>query len=258
MIDRRVKRSLHTKNSRSEDISSYTPHDAELDSFRAPIRPGARTIHRSESSPSLQQQPVLQPLTYLPRHNKTPSTDLRAQHSVSHGFEGGLDREKLMGGPRNTLSDGETAQSHLYRPSQEHVFTSCSESPTRGSRQGSLSSSYAPHGSVSRSPTKPLYDVTEKEESDSVFLGYPLDSPKPRSRSPMKKMFGEKGWLSQSPNENANQYAGVKNFNFSRKDGSSHSHQKKKSMMGKIKTKLEEFVCRQGHAQTHNLLTFIG
>lgn len=217
---------------------------SELDTFRAPTRPVARTIHRSESSPSLQQQPVLQPLTYLPRRDKTPSTDLRTQYPVSHGYKNEIDREKPTGGLNKILSDGETAYSPLYHPSQEYVSTSSSKSPTRGSRQGSLSSSYTPHGSMSQSPTKTLYDVTEKEESDSSFLGYPLESPKKRSRSPMKKMFGEKGWLSQSPNENPNQYARGNNFNFSRKDGSSHGHQKKKSMMGKIKTKLEEFVSR--------------
>lgn len=70
---------------------------------------------------------------------------------------------------------------------------------------------------------------------------YPSSSPKKRSRSPMKKMFGENGWLGQSPVEKPEQTSRAKisvshNESFPRE-------QRKTTMMGKLKNKLEEFVC---------------
>jgi hypothetical protein len=72
-----------------------------------------------------------------------------------------------------------------------------------------------------RSPAKHLDDVPEKDES---FKEQPFTPPK-RSKSPIKRMFGEGGWLSTSsgPKEES-------------------SAQKRSRLMGKIKSKIEELV----------------
>lgn len=84
------------------------------------------------------------------------------------------------------------------------------------------------------SPTKTLRDVNELDETI-------IESPMPpsvsemrrRSRSPMKKMFGENGWLGKTQNE-------PKEIN--RKTKGSPAPKEKTSMMGRLKSKLGEMV----------------
>lgn len=93
----------------------------------------------------------------------------------------------------------------------------------------------------SRSPTKTLNEVPELHERyDSVafkgsFHEYIPPSPKKRSRSPMKKMFGEGGWLGPAPDENLGK---------SSRSGkvTRPGEPKKATMIEKLKNKLEEFV----------------
>jgi hypothetical protein len=85
-----------------------------------------------------------------------------------------------------------------------------------------------------------LADVSEREEFDNKVVGadllenLPPSPPKKRSRSPMKKMFGEHGWLGRSPDE-------LDAVNIKSKKPSS-GRKEKKSVMGKLKTKFEELV----------------
>ncbi|TGO88620.1 hypothetical protein BPOR_0151g00040 [Botrytis porri] len=90
---------------------------------------------------------------------------------------------------------------------------------------------------MTRSPTKNLVDVAEKEEID--FHGPDLlqFSPKKRSRSPMKKMFGEHGWLGSSPDE-------VRPGVMCSKSTQKVDRPKKPGMMEKIKNKIEGFAER--------------
>ncbi|KIN01439.1 hypothetical protein OIDMADRAFT_80996, partial [Oidiodendron maius Zn] len=62
--------------------------------------------------------------------------------------------------------------------------------------------------------------------------------PKKRARSPMKKMFGENGWLGQSPNEKPEPKFQTKKL-FAQSNQNLYSR-KKTTMIGKIKNKLEE------------------
>jgi hypothetical protein len=114
------------------------------------------------------------------------------------------------------------------------------------------SCSSAPHRSLTRSPTKTLYDVSEIDERESINLEYTSNPPKKRSRSPMKKMFGDNGWLGQSANEILEQPSRSKKSSASRNEPSLR-HQKKPSMIGKLKNKLEEFVCMR-----HHLIKLVG
>lgn len=67
----------------------------------------------------------------------------------------------------------------------------------------------------------------------------PIIEPKKRSRSPMKKMFGQGGWLGNSPSEvNSFKMAAAKKAAVEKRQESST----KTSVMGKIRNKLEEFV----------------
>ena len=125
-------------------------------------------------------------------------------------------------------------------------------SPTRPPRQDSLHLHKSPDGT--RPPTKGLTDVTEEVEYDSTgqlpghyspYIDSPLiDSPAvppKRSRSPMKKMFGEKGWLGLSPDEKIGQNLKHNKSFLPSRDEPVHG-QKKTSMMSKIKNKFEEIV----------------
>ncbi|KAJ5053975.1 uncharacterized protein L3040_000264 [Drepanopeziza brunnea f. sp. 'multigermtubi'] len=103
-----------------------------------------------------------------------------------------------------------------------------------------------PHASASgrhsgKTPSKALHDVVERDEP-AVFSPEtpsrsrsesPSKSPKKRSRSPMKKMFGENGWLGRSPDEIADVKRQVKK--------AAAEHKDKPSMMGKLRHKLGEF-----------------
>lgn len=135
--------------------------------------------------------------------------------------------------PFRPRTSNEHIQSYLREPRPE--------SPLRGpSRSGA--DYYGAHASTNsrygaRSPTKTLRDLVERDESYVESPELPR-SPKKRSRSPMKKMFGENGWLGRSPAE------AQENVRQNQKAAAAASTPKKEkvSMMGKLKTKLGEFV----------------
>jgi hypothetical protein len=66
------------------------------------------------------------------------------------------------------------------------------------------------------------------------FLSPTTSSPKKRSRSPMKKMFGEHGWLGRSPDEVQVGKLPSKKSSIGRKE--------KSSVMDKLRIKIEELV----------------
>jgi len=102
--------------------------------------------------------------------------------------------------------------------------------------QDSLPNSAASGRALTRSPPKTLDDVSEHDEScipEETQSPY-LHTPKKRSRSPMKKMFGENGWLGRSPDE-------VPQVKL-RSKKPSYPQKEKITMMGKLRIKLEEFV----------------
>ena len=89
-----------------------------------------------------------------------------------------------------------------------------------------------------RSPMKKMFGE-HGWLSNSPDLSVSSDTPK-RPRSPMKKMFGEHGWLGQSPEE-ARHLHSQKKPPMTRKD-TSFSQVKKTSLMDKIKNKIDELV----------------
>jgi hypothetical protein len=100
---------------------------------------------------------------------------------------------------------------------------------------------------MTRSPTKTVDDVTERDEYDERLQNRssktpPPNPPKKRSRSPMKKMFGENGWLGQSPDEKPDVKLRSKKSFVTHMD---FAHRPKKiSMMEKLKNKFEEIVSK--------------
>lgn len=99
---------------------------------------------------------------------------------------------------------GQVSESHRYQGSADG-----SGSPVRGR-------------TTSRTPGKSLSDVIERDE---VHVKIP-EIPVKRARSPMKKMFGEGGWLGRT----------------SSMDEAPDERYRKPGMMDKIKNKFEEFV----------------
>jgi hypothetical protein len=84
------------------------------------------------------------------------------------------------------------------------------------------------------------FDITPSKEISST----PPTPPKNRSRSPMKKMFGQGGWLGESPDEVLEHNLRPKKFNA--RSNATSPNRKKTTMIGKIKNKLEEIVSSQG------------
>jgi hypothetical protein len=89
-----------------------------------------------------------------------------------------------------------------------------------------------------RSSAKALDNVLECDEYDEryadPFTSHAQSSPQKRSRSPMKKMFGEHGWLGRSPDEvQIGKLPSKKSFLAQKEKG---------SVMEKLRTKIEEFV----------------
>ncbi|EDN93714.1 hypothetical protein SS1G_09581 [Sclerotinia sclerotiorum 1980 UF-70] len=88
---------------------------------------------------------------------------------------------------------------------------------------------------MTRSPAKNLIGVTEQDETNSESPDLLPMSPKKRSRSPMKKMFGEHGWLGSSPNEV------IPSILSSKSATQKMDKPRKPGMMEKIKNKIEGF-----------------
>ena len=211
----------------------------------SPTRPSGPTIHRSDSSPS-----VL-PLRFPTRRNRTPSPDIVSYYQeddepispAGRGRE--IARDTTHRGRQFVERNVSRSPVRLQLPCQAQK--SEPRSPNRHPNQAhskdtfSMSSGNSRH--LTRSPTKTLDDVVERDEFDSPnpSLASPPNPTKKRSRSPMKKMFGEHGWLGKSPDEVQEHKLRSKKSSTTRKEDSAQ-RQKKPSIMGKLKNKLEEIV----------------
>ncbi|KAF7891109.1 uncharacterized protein EAF02_001434 [Botrytis sinoallii] len=184
---------------------------ATLELSRLPVNKGARDKFLQPSS-----SPVHQAARNYQRPSRSPVRMPSGEH-----------RKQSSRPSDEDVPDGR-GRSATYSPVRKEVKSS--ESNVSYSSTASTTINHQ----MTRSPTKNLVDVAEKEEPD--FLGQDLlpISPKKRSRSPMKKMFGEHGWLGSSQNE-------VRPSVMCSKSTQKVDRPKKPGMMEKIKNKIEGF-----------------
>jgi len=227
----------HVKNSRSESNTGFLPRKSDPVSSTT-ARTIGRTIHKSESSPSLLPQ------QFSARRVVMRDEELLGRYGNYKELE------------RSPYDDHQSPQDqacirndrhHSSRSPPRHVNQDYfekprSRSPSRFPNQDSCDK-YVNQRTMMRSPTKTLDDVSERDEHEEFHLGKHSSPspPKKRSRSPMKKMFGDHGWLGQSPDEKSEPKRDSKKSSSSREQPI--ARQKKTSMIGKLKTKIEEFVC---------------
>ncbi|KAL2068888.1 hypothetical protein VTL71DRAFT_15226 [Oculimacula yallundae] len=237
----------HVKNARSEENGPYRARD---DEYLLPPKPSYATLQRSESSPSLVQA-RFEALSRLeatgdntPR-GKATSPDIFDCYAedIGHSSLPYRGRSPSPSRPSRNYTQVNTSPTY-YQTSQSYAGRSRSRSPVRRETHESNESAQCPsvHGRHSgKTQTSTLDDVAERDEHreyDKVRK-VPAESPasfaspKKRSRSPMKKMFGENGWLGRSPDEIQDVKLQVKKAAALQKD--------KPTMMGKFMNKLGEF-----------------
>ncbi|KAF5870397.1 uncharacterized protein Bfra_009783 [Botrytis fragariae] len=184
---------------------------ATLERSRLPVDKSAR-----DQFPQSSSSPVHQAARSYQRSSRSPVRMSSGEHrkQSSRSFD-------------EDVPDGR-GRSATYSPVRKAVKSS------ESSESYSSTASTTINRQMTRSPTKNLVDVAEKDEPD--FHGQDLlpISPKKRSRSPMKKMFGEHGWLGSSQNE-------VQPSVLCSKSTQKVDRPKKPGMMEKIKNKLEGF-----------------
>ena len=243
----RTPRSAHVKNARSEGNALYMMQTSAH--LATPTKPHGQALSRCESSPNVSQLPfpshrncTASPdiLQYYaePRENEENNTPVRRGRS-----EDSTPRGRDIGGNQASQSP---------RRRQDHAQESPTRSPIGNSPQSSFSKSSSINRNMTRSPTKVLDDVYERDEYDEPLPNRssktpPSSPPKKRSRSPMKKMFGENGWLGQSPDEKPNPKLRPKKPFVTHMDFANRP--KKIGMMEKLKNKFEEIV--SGYRKVH-------
>ncbi len=222
-------RSRHVKNSRSED-NAMRMTQAHNDTTSTPTMPRGQFLFRSESSPSVSQLP------FSPQGKPTPSSNTlqyntEAFETTSPTQRSHQDSEKST--PRGDQNIGARlgSKSPLRCPPSYNQDRTA-RSPIRHGPKGSLSRDHPTGRNTIRSPAKTMDQLSELDEYQYGLPNQssntsPCSSPKKRSRSPMKKMFGENGWLGKSPNEMPD--LGLRS-------------RKKIGMMEKLKNKFEEIV----------------
>ena len=230
----------HVKNARSEGNALYMAQNS-TDLTATPTRPNGQNLYRCESSPNVSQLP------FPPRRNATPSPDILQYYTEPREIDSLLRRGRSEDSTPHEGQDVDgTYVSHApWRRHQDYTQETTSRSPTRPSLQASSSKGYTINRSHPRSPTKTLDDVYERDEYDDditsrITKSSPPSSPKKRSRSPMKKMFGENGWLGQSPDEKPDLRLRSKKSFVTHIDFANRT--KKIGMMEKLKNKFEEIV----------------
>ncbi|KAE8453493.1 hypothetical protein EG329_010354 [Mollisiaceae sp. DMI_Dod_QoI] len=218
-------------------------------------KPSKYRLQRSESSPN-----VSAPARFHVQYQRSPSPDLAARYgeivdpapptrrgrspppqnrrgrSLENNSSPIAPNQHSQNYPRELCPEPLRART-FNQHTQGYIRESRPESPLRES-SGDVADQNDPRSSTTTrlrpgSPTKTLGDVIERDEADVDLLKSPSRSPKKRSRSPMKKMFGEHGWLGRSPQEATETVLQNKKAFADRKE--------KVTMMGKLKTKLEEF-----------------
>jgi hypothetical protein len=229
-------RAAHMKNSRSEGNAMYMARKPT--SLNVPqSRPNGHAIHRSESSSRLN------PHRSAERDNRSPSPDIAAYYAEDEAAASptrrGRSRSRIAVGRGRPHQDSPSRQLAVesstireFCPPTHIIFQNHSNrSPPKSS---------SPNRHLTRSSTRILDDVPERDEFDNkindadLFVGPDPNGLKKRSRSPMKKMFGEYGWLGRSPDElQAGKLSSKK---------SAPGRKEKTSVMGRLRTKIEELV----------------
>ncbi|KAK8904172.1 hypothetical protein QC760_007603 [Botrytis cinerea] len=184
---------------------------ATVELSRLPVDKGARDqIPQPSGSPAYQAARDYQRSSRSPV--RMPSTEHYKQFSRSFDED---------------VPDGR-GRSATYTPARKEVKLN------ESNESYSSTASTTINRQMTRSPIKNLVDVAENDEPD--FHGQDLlpISPKKRSRSPMKRMFGEHGWLGSSANE---ALPSVLNAKSTQKA----DRPKKPGMMEKIKNRIEGF-----------------
>ena len=234
----------HTKNARSMGDALYAARSPS-----PPVayisKPPSCGIHRSESSPTVS------PLHFQPPFERSPSPEFHFYLPEDDSPLSTLSRGRQQLENISHGHDQHGVERRSRSPAHQSTTPTARVSPPRPSRMPYPEPAhYASSRPLPRSPTKTLHDVSEQDEFEVSQLikspSPPPVPPKKRSRSPMKKMFGEHGWLGQSPSEKPEPKLQSKKF-FARGNGDMHER-KKTTMMGKLKSKLEEIV-RSPHQQ---------
>ncbi|KAJ8063200.1 hypothetical protein OCU04_008437 [Sclerotinia nivalis] len=185
---------------------------ATLEHSRIPLRKGSQ-----EQFPQPSSSPACQAARDCPQPSRSPARKPSGDHRVqpSHTSD-------------EAVLDGR-GRSATYTPIRKEINSNYSN------ESYSSSASTTINRQMTRSPAKNLIGVTEQDEPKFESPDLLPTSPKKRSRSPMKKMFGEHGWLGSSPNE-------VIPSVLSSKSAQKIDKPRKPGMMEKIKNKIEGFV----------------
>ncbi|TAQ85553.1 hypothetical protein B7494_g6108 [Chlorociboria aeruginascens] len=241
-------RPTHMKNSRSVGNAIYLTREPSqpIVSTMKPSSDGK--IHRSESSPSVGP---LQVNTY---RDTSQDQDVHVSHATDYEQRGRRKENVSPHRGRPSLSrNGSVSPSR--QQAQDYPQKPISRSPSRFSRQEYRNEyqSY-PSRHLTRSPSKTLDDLEERDEGTATRSHPPMPKRPPppipilppsppvgpskvRSRSPMKKLFGEKGWLGPVSDELTKPVMG----NRVESSAGVASEPKKTTMLDKIKNKFGEF-----------------
>ncbi|CZR52017.1 uncharacterized protein PAC_01894 [Phialocephala subalpina] len=137
--------------------------------------------------------------------------------------------------PRRVQFPNQHNQRHLGECRPESPLRSPLRAPSI--EQNSFSSS-TPIRYRPASPTKGLGNVVERDEAEADIPKTP-GSPKKRSRSPMKKMFGENGWLGRSPLETQGTARQAQKAS-AQVQKTSNNSKEKKGLVDKLRAKLAD------------------
>ncbi|CZT51292.1 uncharacterized protein RSE6_12416 [Rhynchosporium secalis] len=228
----------HTRNARSEENGTYLTRD---DDYLPLPKPSYATLQRSESSPSLVQarfETLSRLEAPVSSQGRATSPNMLAYYAEANGHGSLPYRGRSPSPSRSNRKHEQVNTSPTYYQTSQS-YSGRSRSPVRSESKESTQNSSV-HGRQSgKAPSTTLDDVVERDEhrEHDVFRQDDRDSasgpPKKRSRSPMKKMFGENGWLGKSPDEIQDVKIQVKKAAALQKD--------KPTMMGKLMNKLGEF-----------------
>ncbi|KAH8684901.1 hypothetical protein BGZ60DRAFT_524098 [Tricladium varicosporioides] len=224
----------HFKNARSDGNTIpivYRPNPYNV--------PTCQRLTRSGSSPNLVGEGFV-------------SRDAGPQHTDISTYAGGFPRaySPRRRGRHISENNGSFDYDEQYKERQSRSISRQAHrepesSPTRQSSvrtarshgKDTLSSSTGYSRHLNRSPPKGLRDVEEREEVEDPLTPTKKPQPKKRSRSPMKKMFGENGWLGKSPSE----LQSIRQFpTTTKRQDDSPGKQKKTGMLGKLRNKFDE------------------
>ncbi|CAG8981553.1 hypothetical protein HYALB_00013939 [Hymenoscyphus albidus] len=179
------------------------------------------TVHRDRQ----QSNGRASPRHFHQNHYNSQSTPTRGRRDILYESQA----TTLQGYTRAYLPTGTKAHSQVQQvspissPYDRHQTSSPNKSPETVYERDEANGRYA------------------RKETDSLIRSPSPDrSPKKRSRSPMKKLFGEKGFFGVTPEEATNVKQSPKKLSSNRSVSRSSDSRKKPGMMDKLKSKLGE------------------